>query len=50
MSVSYIFIALEINKLYMNVSILYRNVYVLYIWYVYTVQVRMSASGRVMRL
>jgi len=44
MRVSYIFIALEINKLYINVSIKYRNIYMLYIQYAYTLQVCMSIS------
>jgi len=44
--VSYIFIALEINKyLYINVCLSYRNVYTLYIWYIHTLYVCMSTSG-----
>ena len=44
MWVSYIFVALEINKLYINVCIKYRHVYMLYIQYAYTLQVFMSIS------
>ena len=45
MGVSYIFIAVEINIMYRNVCILYRNVHILYTQYIYTLQVRISASG-----
>jgi len=44
--VSYIFTASEINKyLYINVCLLYRNVYTLYIQNIYTLYVCMSTSG-----
>jgi hypothetical protein len=53
MSVSYIFIELEINKhivqklciLYTNVYVLHTNVYVLHTQYIYTLQVHMSTRG-----
>jgi hypothetical protein len=35
------------NILYSNACILYINVYVVYIQYIYTLQVRISASGTV---
>jgi hypothetical protein len=44
--VSYIFIALEIkNILSINVRITYRNVYILYTQYLYTLQFRISTNG-----
>ena len=45
MDLSYIFIAVEINIMYRNVCILHRNVHILYIQYMYTPQVCISASG-----
>jgi hypothetical protein len=44
-SVSYIFIVLEINILYRNICVLYINVYILYIQYTYTLQVCMFTNG-----
>jgi hypothetical protein len=46
-SVSYIFIALEINKLSKNICILYRNVYILYKQYIHNLQVHMSTNDTV---
>jgi len=43
MDVSYIFIAVEINIMYRNVCMLYRNVHILFIQYMYTLQVCISA-------
>ena len=41
------FTELEINEYILYRDIIYRNVYVLYIQYVYTLQVRISTSGTV---
>jgi len=43
--ISYIFIAIEINILFRNACILYKNVYILYIHYIYALQVHVSTSG-----
>jgi len=45
MCVSYIFIALEINKYVLQKCILYRNLHILHIQYIHTLHVCMSTSG-----